>query len=491
MADISHSVLMAAQKRLRQRGFHFSESIILDREFRAIWVALKAHPFCDGWVHVSDADLFNLKDWTASCLDTVFRTCIRVIEPRLATDHGAPLPDEWLACKVIEALVQTEPRWKVLSFFTEDADDQECFVWFLYIYVNGRKGYIENGNNDPGNLSKCEAWLLSTVDKLLLLFKGDASRKAAASCDITQHKGLIPNTDARPSTLDTNRKSASMVEQLNSNVKHVQKRLDELESTVETRFKQVCLKIDAQRAFAKEAMSEQALAESSSIKDLSTKTNDELISVAAACSQMTEAVTTLIAKLDCQEKKIDELKTRANAREVKAGISKKTHTIEAAMDKSTQTTGAGSDKESQTIEFEESFHRQPLNAAATRQDLQRVRQTASHAGPSPAEDTHSSGRHNVCRKTDLPGNLSLVVLPTSADSIETTQNQATRIKTTVETAPSEIASAKPYTPGKKDVATKQENATSLVDILDSAPEPLDKAVQDILDLEKIMASFSL
>ncbi|KAG7128596.1 hypothetical protein HYQ45_011824 [Verticillium longisporum] len=206
---------------------------------------------------------------------------------------------------------------------------------------------------------------------------------------------------------------------------------------------------------------------------------------------MTEAVTTLIAKLDCQEKKIDELKTRANAREVKAGISKKTHTIEAAMDKSTQTTGAGSDKESQTIEFEESFHRQPLNAAATRQDLQRVRQTASHAGPSPAEDTHSSGRHNVCRKTDLPGNLSLVVLPTSADSIETTQNQATRIKTTVETAPSEIASAKPYTPGKKDVATKQENATSLVDILDSAPEPLDKAVQDILDLEKIMASFSL
>ncbi|EEY23071.1 predicted protein [Verticillium alfalfae VaMs.102] len=500
---------MAAQKRLRQRGFHFPEWIILDREFRAIWVALKAHPLCDGWVHVSDADLFNLKDWTAACLDTVFRTCIRVIEPRLATDHGAPLPDEWLACKVIDALVQTEPRWKVLSFFTDDADDQGHFVWFLYIYIDGRQAYIKNGNNDPANLSKCEAALLSTVDRLLLLFKrrqetydawckassqpsqGEASRKAAASYATAQHSGLTLDPDAQSNTLDANRKGDSRVEQLNADVKHVQQQLHELKSTVETRLEQVGLKIDAQAAFARDAMARQALTASSSIKELTAKTNDELNSVTAACSHMSQAVATLIDTLDRQEKKIDDFKTRGSAREVKAGTSKKTHTLEAAMDRTTQTAGAGIDKEIQTIEFEESPHRAPQDAATIRQNLQHVRKTTSHAGPSPAEDPHSSVRRSVCQKTDLPGNPPPIALPDSADSIETTQNRAAHIETTVKTAPLEIVLAKPYTPGQRDAATKQENMASLVDILDSAPEPLDKAVQDILDLEKIMASFSL
>ncbi|CRK15714.1 hypothetical protein BN1723_010764 [Verticillium longisporum] len=509
MVVISQDVLMAAQKQLRQRGFHLPKSIILDRKFRAIWVALKAHPLCDGWVHVSDADLLKLKDWTASCLDTVFGTCISVIEPRLAIDHGAPLPDEWLACQVIDILVQTEPRWKVLSSFTDNASNQSYFVWFLYIYIDGREAYIKNGNNNPGNLSKCEAALLSTVDRLLLLFKRrqetydawckaacppsqrDASSKAAASRGKTQCNGLTPNTDAQPSTRDANRKGESKVEQPSSDVKHVQKQLQELKSTVETRFAQVALKIDAQAGLAKDATNRQALTTSSSIKELTAKNNDELNSVAAACSQLTKAVTTLFAKLDRQEEKMDEFKTRANAREGKAGISKETQTTKAAMDKTTQTTGANIDEERQIIDLEEHFQRELQNAAATRQNLQQVCKTASHFGPSPAEDTHRSVRHDVCSKTDFPENPPLVVLSASVDSIETTQDQATHAKTTVETVPAKIASAKPHTPEKQDMAMKQENVAALVDISASAPEPLDKAVQDILDLEKIMASFSV
>ncbi|RXG44092.1 hypothetical protein VDGE_07334 [Verticillium dahliae] len=206
---------------------------------------------------------------------------------------------------------------------------------------------------------------------------------------------------------------------------------------------------------------------------------------------MTKVVTTLIAKLDRQEERMDEFKTRANAREGKAGISKETQTTKAAMDKTTQTTGANIDKENQIIDLEEYFQRELHNAAATRQDFQQVCKTASHFGPSPAEDTHRSVRHDVCSKTDFPENPPLVVLSASVDSIETTQDQATHTKTTVETVPAKIASAKPHTPEKQDMAMKEENVAALVDISDSAPEPLDKAVQDILDLEKIMASFSV
>ncbi|PNH30191.1 hypothetical protein BJF96_g6617 [Verticillium dahliae] len=202
-------------------------------------------------------------------------------------------------------------------------------------------------------------------------------------------------------------------------------------------------------------------------------------------------MTTLIAKLDRQEEKMDEFKTRANAREGKACISKETQILKAAMDKTTQTTGADIDEENQIIDLEEHFQRELQNAAATRQDFQQVCKTASHFGPSPAEDTHRSVRHDVCSKTDFPENPPLVVLSASVDSIEKTQDQATHTKTTVETVPAKIASAKPHTPEKQDMAMKQENVAALVDISDSAPEPLDKAVQDILDLEKIMASFSV
>ncbi|KAM0322584.1 hypothetical protein ACHAQA_009431 [Verticillium albo-atrum] len=168
MAVITHEVLIAAQRRLRQHGFHFPQTIILNDDARAIWVALKAHPLCSGGVDPNRSHLLALKDTVAENLTSVFGTCIDIINEGYENEYVAHFPEDGpLLFDIINALIDKGERWKSLTVCNQTDEAHERFRNFLATYLNGRKAYKKLGNVYIDNLSRAGRGLLTTIDELL------------------------------------------------------------------------------------------------------------------------------------------------------------------------------------------------------------------------------------------------------------------------------------------------------------------------------------